>query len=127
MCSVFWILQDFETREGYLFETVGSGVRGQVSGSGSDSFEPIAYLLLCPKFLSFKIAVCAKSFQFCLILCNHMDCSPPGSSVHGILQENGLPCTLPRDLPHPEIESASLTSPALAGVFFTTGATWEPH
>ena len=22
----------------------------------------------------------------CLILCDHMDCSPPGSSVHGILQ-----------------------------------------
>ena len=24
--------------------------------------------------------------QSCLILCNSMDCSPPGSSVHGILQ-----------------------------------------
>ena len=24
--------------------------------------------------------------QLCLILCNPMDCSPPGSSVHGILQ-----------------------------------------
>ena len=24
--------------------------------------------------------------QSCLTLCNHMDCSPPGSSVHGILQ-----------------------------------------
>ena len=24
--------------------------------------------------------------QSCLILCNPMDCSPPGSSVHGILQ-----------------------------------------
>ena len=22
----------------------------------------------------------------CLTLCDHMDCSPPGSSVHGILQ-----------------------------------------
>ena len=27
----------------------------------------------------------AKSFQLCLTLCNPMDCSPPGSSVHGIL------------------------------------------
>ena len=27
--------------------------------------------------------VCAQS---CLTLCNPMDCSPPGSSVHGILQ-----------------------------------------
>ena len=27
-----------------------------------------------------------KLFQSCLTLCNTMDCSPPGSSVHGILQ-----------------------------------------
>ena len=29
---------------------------------------------------------CAKSLQLCLILCNLMDCSPSGSSAHGILQ-----------------------------------------
>ena len=28
----------------------------------------------------------AKSLQLCLTLCNPMDCGPPGSSVHGILQ-----------------------------------------
>ena len=28
----------------------------------------------------------AKSFQLCPILCYTMDCSPPGSSLHGILQ-----------------------------------------
>ena len=28
----------------------------------------------------------AKLLQSCTILCNLMDCSPPGSSVHGILQ-----------------------------------------
>ena len=28
----------------------------------------------------------AKSLQSCLTLCDHIDCSPPGSSVHGILQ-----------------------------------------
>ena len=27
--------------------------------------------------------VCAKSLQSCLTLCDPMDCSPPGSSVHG--------------------------------------------
>ena len=27
-----------------------------------------------------------KSLQSCPTLCNPMDCSPPGSSVHGILQ-----------------------------------------
>ena len=59
-----------------------------------------------------------------------MDSSPPGSSVHGILQARtlewvGLPCPPPGDLPDPEIEHTSLKSPALADGFFTTGATWE--
>ena len=30
--------------------------------------------------------VCVKSLQSCPILCHPMDCSPPDSSVHGILQ-----------------------------------------
>ena len=30
--------------------------------------------------------VCAQSLQSCLTLCNPVDCSPPGSSVYGILQ-----------------------------------------
>ena len=30
--------------------------------------------------------VCAKELQSCLTLCNPLDSSPPGSSVHGILQ-----------------------------------------
>ena len=30
--------------------------------------------------------VCAKSFQLCPTLCNPMDCSLPGSCIHGILQ-----------------------------------------
>ena len=32
------------------------------------------------------MCVRAKSLQLCLIVCKPMDCSPPGSSVHGILQ-----------------------------------------
>ena len=32
------------------------------------------------------MCVCAKSLQLCLTLCDPMDCSLPGSSVHGILQ-----------------------------------------
>ena len=36
----------------------------------------ISRLMLC----------CAKSLQSCLTLCKPMNCSPPGSSVHGILQ-----------------------------------------
>ena len=38
---------------------------------------------------------------------------------------NGLPFLSPGDHPDPGIEPASFTSPALAGSFFTTRATWE--
>ena len=38
---------------------------------------------------------------------------------------NGLPVPPPGDLPNPGIEPESLTSPALAGEFFATSATWE--
>ena len=38
-----------------------------------------------------------------------------------------LPCPPPGDLPNPGIDQVSLTSPALAGRFFTTGATWQAH
>jgi len=38
---------------------------------------------------------------------------------------NGLPFPLSGDLPNPQIELTSLTSPALAGRFFTSIASWE--
>ena len=38
---------------------------------------------------------------------------------------SGLPFPSPGDLPDTGIEPASLTSPALAGGFFTTGTTWK--
>ena len=41
-----------------------------------------------PHLLS--LCVYAKSLQSCLTLCNLMDCSPPSSSVHGILQSRTL-------------------------------------
>ena len=53
----------------------------------------------------------AKSLQSCPTLCDPMDCSPLGSSVHGILQAeywSGLPCPPPGDLLDPRIEPMSL-------------------
>ena len=50
--------------------------------------------------------------QSCLTLCDPIDCSPPGSSVHGIFQAriwSGLPFPSPGDLPNPEIEPGSPT------------------
>ena len=50
--------------------------------------------------------------QSCPTLCNPIDCSLLGSSVHGILQAiilELLPFPSPRDLPDPGIESRSPT------------------
>ena len=62
-------------------------------------------------------------------LCNPTDCSPPVSSVHGLLQARILEWVtiilLQGNLPDPGIEPWSLMSPALAGRFFTSNATWE--
>ena len=57
-----------------------------------------------------------------------MDCSPPGYSVHGVLQASILDWAIvspSMDLPDPGIEPMSLMSPALTGRFFTTSTTWE--
>ena len=67
--------------------------------------------------------------QSCLILCDLLDCSPPGSFVHRVSQArilSGFPFSSPGDLPDPEIEPAS---PALAGgVFvFTTEPPGKPQ
>ena len=65
----------------------------------------------------------AKSLLLCPSLCDPMDCSPPGSSVHGILQARVLEwVAMPssRGSSCPRDRTASLTSPALAGRFFST-------
>ena len=56
----------------------------------------------------------AKSLQLCPTLCDPMNCSSSGSSVHGILQARIL-CPPPQNLPDPGIE---LASPALTGGCF---------
>ena len=56
-------------------------------------------------------------------LCNAIDCTPPGFSVHGIFQArilNWVPFPSPGDLPHPGTEPVSPAFPVLAGGFFTT-------
>jgi len=72
--------------------------------------------------------VSAKSLQLCPTLCDLMDHSPSGFSVHGILQAKILEwVAVPssRGPSHPRTESVSLMSPALVGGFFTTSAIWE--
>ena len=74
------------------------------------------------------VCVCAKLLQLCLILCNPMDYSLLGSSVHRILQERIVELAAmisPGDLPDPGIEPASLMSPALAGGSLSLALCWK--
>ena len=63
-----------------------------------------------------------------MILCDPMNYSPPGSSVHGILLARILEwvtISSPRESSDLQIKLSSLIFPALAGGFFTTTTTWE--
>ena len=82
-----------------------------------------------PGFSPLDTSVCLVA-QSRPTLCDPMDCSPPGSSVHWILQARVLEwVAVPssRGSSQPGIELAFPVSPTLAGGFFTTSATWEAH
>ena len=61
--------------------------------------------------------MCAKLLQSCLIVCDPMNCSLPGSSVHGIrharIVEWVAISLLKGNLPKPGMEPTSPASPAL--------------
>ena len=65
----------------------------------------------------------AKSLQLCPILCNPMNCSPPDSSVHGILQARILEwAAIPfsRGSSWPRDRTPISCGSCIAGGFFTT-------
>ena len=76
------------------------------------------------------MTVHTKLLQSCPALCKGMDSSLPAPLPVGFSRQeywSGLPCPPPRDLPDPRIKPVSLTSPALAGGFFTTSTMWEAY
>ena len=97
----------------------------------------ITKLAMCVKNAHFipKTATLTDAFQYvhaellpCPTVCDPMDCSPPGPLSMGFSRQeywSGLPFPPPGDLPNSETNPMSLVSPALAGRFFTTSATWE--
>ena len=75
---------------------------------------------LSPTWLLVKVKVLVA--QSCLTLCNPMDCSPPGSSVHGILQARilesaAIPFSRGSSRPRDQTQVSHI-----AGRFFTTRA-----
>ena len=90
------------------------GIRLEVKSCSNVVLDQL-YVCVC-------VRVCAQSLQSCPTLCNPVDGSPPGSSVHGIAlsmgfsrQENrsGLPCPPPGDPPDPGITPSPPVSPSV--------------
>ena len=79
-------------------------------------------------YMYFK-CVPAKSLQLCLTLCNFMDCSPRGSSVHGLPQQEYWRVVIPssRGSSRPRDQNLCLRSPAFRGTYqaFTTSTPWD--
>ena len=82
----------------------------------------------------FNPCVCVCVCVCVYVLCHVWLFATPWTVAHQVLlsmgfsrQEywSGLPCPPPGDLPEPGIKPASLTSPALAGKFFTARDTQE--
>ena len=83
----------------------------------------LAYL---DEVVIFQVKRESEVAQSCPTLCNPMDYSPPGSSVHGILQAKileGQPFPSLRDLPDPGVE---LRSPALQEDSLPSDPPWKP-
>ena len=72
-----------------------------------------------------KINDGVKVAQSCLTLCDPMDCGPPDSSVHGILQERILEgIAIPFSRGSSQLRTRALVS-SIVGGFFTACAIRE--
>ena len=80
-----------------------------------------AYKVMTQDLECFLDCCCCLIAQYCLTLCDRMDCRPPASSVHGISQQeywSGVPFPSPGDQ-----TSISYT----AGRFLTTEPPGKPN
>ena len=85
-------------------------------------FLPLQTQKLWPQKL-LHACLCSKSLQSCLTLCNPMDYSLPGSSIHGILQARILgwvPMPFFKGSSPPSDQTHISCSSCIAGGFFTT-------
>ena len=99
--------------------------KGQMIGAMQKIFKAVKRLCMWYYNYVWKVKVLVN--YSCPSLCDPMDCSPPDSSVQGILLAGILEWVAmwpPGDLPDAGIEPVSRVFPALAGRCFTTSATW---
>ena len=77
------------------------------------------------RFVCVCVCVCVLVTQLCPALCHPTDCSPPGSSVHGILQARILEWVAsPSSMGSSQSRDQTQVS-CIAGRFFTIWATRE--
>ena len=79
-------------------------------------------------FFQTRVCACMLFLQSCLTVVILWTVAHQDPLSMGFARQeywSGLPCPPLGDLPNPGIEPGSLTSPALAGGFFTTSTTWE--
>ena len=77
-------------------------------------FTSLAKTVLCGHLLAAKVKSESEVAQSCPTLCNPLDCSLPGPSVHGILQAGTLAwvaTSFSGDLPHPGIKTVVSNAP----------------
>ena len=119
VCAV-WCLHSLEIKKSFR----GDNPRGRGKGtvgfhdfhSNSFSFTPFS-----------PYAICVLGAQSCPTLCNPRHCSPPGSSVHGILQARVLEwVAIPFSRGSSWPRNRTWVS-YIAGRFFTVWATREAH
>ena len=92
----------------------------------------VSLLLLLLLSIWLLCSVCSGAPQSCLTLCNSSDCSPPGSSVHGVFffrQEycSGVAISSSWESSQPRDWAQSPVSTTMAGRFFTCWAIEEAH
>ena len=114
----------------FLFtRSTGDRETNQISSQRSNDKSEMPKIFCWTTESVLKSCMCAKTLRSCLTLCDPMDCSLPGSSVHGIFQARipeWVTISYSRgNLTTPGIEPVSLASTALASRFFPTIATWE--
>ena len=115
--DVYWTLSNHGASQTHSCLRTGTWARLASLTGGTRPFSPKG---ATPSPAHLQDVLFSLVAQSCPAVCNPMGCRPPGSSVHGILQEeywSGLPLPSPGDLPDPGIKPVS---PALAGRFFNT-------
>ena len=109
------------------FGSVQKPFRGDVGSCTFLFFNFLTAGKLFYNVLLFPSVTCSVA-QSCPTLCSSMDCSPPGSSAHGIFQARILEwvaISFSRESSQPRDQTRISYVSWLAGKFFTTCVTWE--